>query len=62
MPLRIYKVVYRSKSIGAVADESLKCKEYQLLELINILLDNGYELISVKLEKREEKEDDLQNQ
>ena len=60
MPLYIYKIVYRKKCTGAI-DENLECKEFQLLDLMSILIDNDYHIKSVKI-KGEAIEDDLQNQ
>lgn len=60
MPLYIYKIVYRKKCAEAI-DESLECKEFQLLDLMSILIDNDYHIKSVKI-KGEAIEDDLQNQ
>ena len=59
-----YKIVYRKKrSIGDAADavdETLMCKDLQLISLLAILVDNNYQIKSVKL--MEDKNHDLQNQ
>lgn len=59
MAIVIYKIVYRKKCVGAI-DESLQCKDHQLLDLLIILTDNDYLIKSIKIKEGEEY--DLQNQ
>lgn len=51
-----YKIVYRKKYFtGTATDETLVCKELQLISLLATLIDNDYQIRSVKLMEDEKR-------